>query len=69
MKKAKAEYVNQMNIFIYQNPNGDCANLSTCMSTTKNCVYHFPTYEQKYNFFIGKNACNNCTCPLTGYSK
>lgn len=65
-RKSKAVYIDQLNKYIAENPGGDCANFSTCISTTTNCIHYFPSYANKYTFFEGKNACTGCDCPLTG---
>lgn len=61
-KKAKVLFTNQFNIFISQNPSGDCWKLSTCTSTISKCNYHFDTYQASYDFDLGKKACKNCSC-------
>ena len=68
-RKAEAIYIDQLNAFIRANPGGDCGKLSTCTSTISNCVHSFASFEVKYDFFTGKNACGDCTCPVNGGSR
>jgi len=69
--KAQALYINQLNTFNTKNPGGDCAT-NTCCYTTSSCIRTFESYDNKYEFFYGKNACLSTSCttyPLTGGSR
>lgn len=66
-RKTQAVYIDQLNTFIAQNPAGDCAKLSTCNTASiSSCVVKFPSYENKYDFFNGKNNCTGCACASNG---
>jgi len=67
-KKAQAIYTNQLAAYIAKNPGGDCSNLNTC-TPANNCNMTFPTYENKYEFFQGRNNCTGCECAENGGSK
>jgi hypothetical protein len=56
-RKNQVLYVNQLNTFIAKNPAGDCASIGTCCYTTSNCVRNFDSYDLKYSFYKGRNAC------------
>ena len=68
--KAKAIYINQLNAFVAQRPTNYV--LSTCTTApapTSTVTAVFASYDNKYSFFEGKNACTGCTCPLNGYTE
>jgi len=66
-RKTQAIYIDQLNKFVAANPRGDCGRLSTCTTNgTSSCVFTFPSYANKYDFYQGKNECTGCTCPITG---
>lgn len=70
-RKAQALYINQLNNFIAQNPSGDCA-VNTCCYTTSSCIKTFVSFENKYDYYYGKNACLSTGCtayPLNGGSQ
>ena len=82
-RKAQAIYATRLPVFIAANPTGDCGNLSTCCTAVSNCVRTFNSYEAKYSFYTGRNACvsgaaalgdfswgvQGCTLPINGGSK
>jgi hypothetical protein len=59
--KQKAVYIDQLNSFLAANPSGDCSKLSTCCGAPSSCVTYFPSYEAKYTFYNGRDACAGCT--------
>lgn len=67
-RKTQAVYIDQLAKFIGKNPGGDCGKLSTCTGVSS-CVMTFPSYENKYDFFNGKNNCTGCACAVNGNSK
>lgn len=67
-KKTQTIYIDQLNKFVAANPGGDCGKLSTCAGVSS-CNYKFESFENKYDFFAGKNACTDCKCPVDGGSK
>jgi hypothetical protein len=64
--KAKASYFAQKTTLAKAQPTADCLTNSGCSSGT--CKLTFKSFEDKYNFFRGKNVCNGCTCSVTGGS-
>jgi hypothetical protein len=73
-RKAQAIYNNQYQIFVKNNAGGDCGKLSTsCCYTTSSCIKNFPSFENKYDYYHGMNACvSSCTgtpIPENGGSK
>lgn len=62
--KAKASYFAQKNTLAKVQPSADCLTNNDCSSGT--CKLKFKSYEDKYNFYRGKNACNGCACPVSG---
>jgi hypothetical protein len=82
-RKAQAIYGTKIVSFTAANPAGDCANLSACCTATTNCVRNFNSYDTKYAFYRGRNACvtgaaalgdfswgvQGCTLPVTGGSR
>ena len=57
-RKQQAIYTDKQNAFLLANPAGDCANLSSCPCTrSTNCVRTFTSFEEKYAFYKGRNAC------------
>ncbi len=72
--KARALYVNQYAQFVQNNPRGDCGKLSTtCCYMASTCIVNFPSFDNKYDYYYGMNACvSTCTgtpIPETGGSK
>ena len=68
--KAKAIYINQINAFIAQNNTNSV--LSTCTTApapTSTSTAVFPSFDNKFTFFDGKNICAGCTCPVTGWAE
>ena len=61
-KKTQTIYIDQYNKFVAQNPGGDCAKLGTCAYTTSSCIKHYNSYQQKYDFLVGKKNCTGCLC-------
>lgn len=54
--KNQTLYYNKLSTFSVKNPGGDCASLSSNCGNTSNCVRAFETFEQKYTFYMGRNA-------------
>jgi hypothetical protein len=54
--KNQTLYTNKLNALVAKNPGGDCASLGSCCGTTTNCARSFTTFEQKYSFYMGRNA-------------
>jgi hypothetical protein len=65
--KARASYFAQKTTLAKQQPSADCLTNNTCSSGT--CILTFKSFEEKYNFYRGKNACNGCTCMVSGSGK
>ena len=63
-RKDQTLYINQLNQFITQNPGGDCAKLSTCCYATSSCIRTFDSYDNKYSFYKGLNACMSTSGPI-----
>jgi hypothetical protein len=71
-RKAQALFFDQLNTLIQKNPSGDCPNLQSCCTGTTQCVKTFESYQNKYDFYYGKNACSSNSCtpyPLNGGSR
>jgi hypothetical protein len=65
-QKTKTIYVDQINSFVASNPeNGVLSTCTTAPSNTVTAVFH--SYENKHDFFDGKNICTECSCPKSGY--
>jgi hypothetical protein len=67
-RKNQALYINQLNTFIAKNPGGDCGRLSTCCYATSSCVRTFDSYDLKYSFYKGLNACMSTTTAIGDFS-
>jgi hypothetical protein len=63
-RKAQAWYYAQKLTLAKEQPSADCFT-NTC-TVPGTCKLHFSTYDAKYNYWIGKNACNGCTCKING---
>jgi hypothetical protein len=56
-KKAKVIYIDTYNKFLTNNPEGDCAKMSTCSYTTSSCFIHYNSYEERRDFLVGQAVC------------
>jgi len=56
-RKQQAIFTDKLNQFLKKNPGGDCGNLSSCCTPTTTCIRNFNSYDEKYSFFKGRNAC------------
>jgi hypothetical protein len=65
--KAKASFFAQKTTLAKVQTTADCLTNDGCTPGT--CKLTFKTFDDKYNFFRGKNACNGCTCPVSGPGK
>jgi hypothetical protein len=68
-RKSKVIYTNQINSLIANNSNNSV--LATCTTAPEPPVsvqFQFPNFDNKLTFFEGKNECNGCTCPKTGWA-
>ena len=68
VRKQKAVYVSLLARFNAKNPQGDCASLSGCCATTTNCNRTFKSFEEKYTFYKGRNACVTGAKPLPDFA-
>jgi hypothetical protein len=82
-RKQRVQFADRQPVFIAKNPAGDCSNLTACCTPTTNCNRNFVSYDQKYTFYKGRNACQagavaqgdfgwgvtGCMIPETGGSK
>ena len=68
VRKQKAVYVSLLARFNAKNPQGDCASLSGCCATTTNCNRTFKSFEEKYTFYKGRNACVTGAGPLPDFA-
>lgn len=67
--RAKAIYIDQINKFVAQNNlNGVLSTCTTAPAATSTVTAKYPSFENKFLFFEGKNECADCTCPVTGYA-
>jgi hypothetical protein len=64
LRKAKAWYFAQKTTLQKAQPTADCFSYTECTPAT--CKVTFPSYDAKYNYFIGKNKCNGTTCQING---
>ena len=64
-RKAQAWFVAQKVALAKAQPTADCFTYSGC-DKPATCKLRFSTYDAKYNYWIGKNECNNCSCPING---
>lgn len=62
--KARASYFAQKTSLAKNQPSADCLTNSGCEAGT--CKLTFKSYEEKYNFYRGKNICNGCSCVVSG---
>lgn len=66
-RKNQTIYINQLNTFVAESSTNGL--LSTCTTApTSTITATFASFENKFAFFDGKNACEGCTCPVTGYA-
>jgi len=57
-RRAQAQFADKQLVFVAKNPGGDCANINGCPCTpTTNCNRNFVSYDAKYAFYNGRNAC------------
>ncbi len=67
-RKQQAIFVDKQNTFVAKNPTGDCANLRNCCGTTSSCIRNFQSFDEKYSFFKGRNACVTGSAPLGDFA-
>lgn len=52
----QAVYGNKLNTISAANPAGDCTNLNTNCGNTSSCIRRFESFQDKYSFYMGRNA-------------
>lgn len=66
-RKEQAQYVDKLAQM--RKAKQACGEWSTCTTYVSACGLKFNSFEEKYNFFEGRNICIGCECPKTGGSK
>ena len=67
-RKNLAHYLDKVNQFARNNPAGDCTSLATCCTVPSNCVRTFDSYDSKYTFYKGRNACVTGSGPIGDFA-
>lgn len=67
-RKQQAIFIDKQNQFLKKNPGADCGNLSNCCGTTTTCIRTFNSYDEKYSFYKGRNACVTGSGPVGDFA-